>query len=187
MRRPPKETYADLKKARARKICITDVFFSSIVYRQSSFEWFVPDQCIYSLWIISCKNTVWLERSNIHFLFDYESILTRSMMRPFLIHHLQFDKLDHTSHIRIDQHDSPLYHVDWILLCLLYHLHVKWCKFSNEIYRLKWRRRKENECLSPSFSLSLLFSLSGRSVWRSISPIEYVRSFFPFFIILVRA
>ena len=44
-----------------------------------SFRWFVPDQCIYSSLIITCKNTTWHEQSNVRIrsrneLFD--SILT---------------------------------------------------------------------------------------------------------------
>ena len=88
------------------------------------------------------------------FRFDRPSILTELTKRPFLIHRLRFGRLAHTSRIRIDQLDSVLHRVDWIRRCLVCHLRVKWCKFSTEIYRLEWRR-KENECFSLSFSLSL--------------------------------
>jgi hypothetical protein len=55
MSRPPKDTYADLNRRQE----ITRPRSSPRTTRFS--QWVVPDQCIYSLWKITCKNTVWLE------------------------------------------------------------------------------------------------------------------------------
>jgi len=108
-----------------------------------SFWWFVPDQCIYSLLLITCKNTTWHEQSNVRNL--------------FLFFVLSYYDLHFSNHISIEL--TVVSSIDFFMLNKICHLNYKkmqlgqdfysrfffFIKLQNETYRGMKKRERERE------------------------------------------